>query len=90
MTATTTDTVEHLDFEEALPCEARRTNGSRCDQPAKWIGRSSCPACSLPQRVASQLGCDDHYQRRNMSGLCACRSCGHIGGYADFWTIEHL
>lgn len=88
MTATTTDTVEHLDFEGALPCESMK---EPCDQPATWIGRSGCPKCGRqPFLAASQLGCDYHYEHRTVNVWMACQCCGHLTLIQRFWKFERL
>lgn len=88
MTAVATDAVEHLDFEGVIPCESIKT---KCDEPAMWIGRATCPSCGgVPTPVATQTGCDFHYKHRERGGEFVTWCCLMLVERDAMWKFERL
>lgn len=76
-----TETIEHLDFSEALPCESvNMFQESNCPgkSEAVWsvtTNKNCCPASEDAQPV-ERVYCDECFQRR-ANGRVTCCYCFH-------------
>lgn len=88
-TATDLSIIEALDFEPAIPCEARSPK-TGCDDPADVLIAGQCPACGVgsPRRFGI---CWPHWHRGRGKHL-RCDACHHpapmCGGF--FRIVEVL
>lgn len=88
--ATTTDltTIEHLDFDPTIPCEANVKSG--CDTPADVLIVGQCPGCGVGGSRRYGI-CWPHWHQGRGKHL-HCEACGHrapmCGGF--FRIVEVL
>lgn len=73
-TAADTDTIDHLDFQTAIPCEAKTKRGT-CDTPADILVVGGCPACGVHSPRKHGV-CWPHWHA-GARRLIDCVSCGH-------------
>lgn len=74
MEDTGTDTIEHLDFEYAPPCEHNHHRPRHADEAAKYVVHVLCPGC---RREWTYLLCASGW-RDLMSMEAAGCDCGHV------------
>lgn len=85
------DTIEHLDFDPVVPCEARirgGLHGGRAD--VLIVGQ--CPGCAATKRNLRRYGMCWRHWRKAKSVELTCEACGHkdvmAGGF--FRIVEVL
>lgn len=85
------DTIEHLDFDPVVPCEARirgGLHGGRAD--VLIVGQ--CPGCAATKRNLRRYGMCWRHWRKAKSVELFCEACGHkdvmAGGF--FRIVEVL
>ena len=83
-------TIEHLDFDPTVPCEAGTEKGGKHGAPADVLIVGQCPGCGRgsPRRYGS---CWRHWRQAERKML-DCQACGHrdfMGG-GFFRIVEVL
>lgn len=85
MTATLPDTIDHLDFDQNLPCEAERHPHDGPDLPAAWAVDIHCPGCKHEGR-SPYLVCDYWLRHAENASYVRCIICDHKDDASSFIT----
>lgn len=76
---TVVESIAHLDFTPALPCEHSQHDILHADEPATWITQFSCDACPYTSKY---LICESG-RVRLMTSIFRCRGCRLACTYLD-------